>query len=101
MSSRIVELTETQSIVLGTIKRYKCLSAAEIAHWTQLSVSSIEQAIPVLDRARLILLSSSGGLPKRYCPREVASVKEDDNDVWDDDSNYTAEIENESVSISS
>ena len=96
MASHIVELTQTQSIVLGVITKQKCISVNECAYWTELSVAEIERAIPVLEKHRLIF--QTGGYPKRYKVRLVAKKDEDDDDVKNDgwvhpDIQYEAEAE--------
>lgn len=99
MSSRIIELTTEQSVVLGTVTRYRCISAQECAHWTTLTVAQIERAIPVLIRERLIYLDQ-GGLPKRYVPRPVVAVEEEEDEEIDVDKQYELESSvSESVEV--
>ncbi len=92
MASRVVELTPTQSIVLGTITHHKCISAGECSYRTNISIPEIEAAIPVLEKHRLIYLSAGGGFPKRWCPRAMTVSTEKEVSEWGDpDAHYEKE----------
>ena len=60
MVEHIVELTTTQSIVLGNITKYKCVSVMECSYWTHLKENSIQKAICALIDHHLIYLSPGG-----------------------------------------
>lgn len=61
-------LTSEQGVVLGLIKRHKCVSALEMTYYTDLNVSQIEEAANFLLYKRLII-QSDNGTPKRFKPR--------------------------------
>jgi hypothetical protein len=69
---------ECQTFVLNTIKRYKVISALEMTYYTKIySLSAIEKAATALWKKNLVFLSSDGGYPKRYKPREEKSENDD------------------------
>lgn len=71
---------ECRSFVMNTIKRHKVISALEMTYYTKsYSLSEIEQAISVLWKKNLIFLSSDGGYPKRYKPREEKKNNDDES----------------------
>jgi hypothetical protein len=75
---------ECQSFVLNTIKRYKVISALEMTYYTKnYSVQDIERAVLVLWKKNLVYLSSDGGYPKRYKPREEKLKNSDDESLAD------------------
>jgi hypothetical protein len=74
MSTRTVELSAAESAVFGTIKTHKCISEREIEYRSGVPLREVVEAVKVLDKARLIMLSEGGSCPKRYKPR-LAKVK--------------------------
>lgn len=73
-------LNECQTFVLNTVKRNRVISALEMTYYTKVyDLELIEQAISVLWKKNLIFLSSDGGYPKRYKPREEESSNDEED----------------------
>lgn len=71
---------ECQLFALNTIKRNRVISALEMTYYTKTyDLAAIEKAILALWKRNLIFLSSDGGYPKRYKPREEPVVSNDED----------------------